>query len=265
MESDFNYNNIPNGYYDNIFHLDKGIRGFWHWSKFETVKKMITSSDANASSDASTSQKKILDIGCFSGTFLGTLPQNKFPTQIGVDILEDQINFANSKYKTNFRNFIQISDLGNILSSEYNNFFDVVTVIEVIEHLNSSEILDLLNGICRVLKKDGELLITTPNYFSFWPFLEFYLNKFSDISYEEQHITKFTFFNFERKISSIMNEFFNLFDIEIKTTSHLLAPFVAGFNYSLAQKIASAIDVKYWKIFLGPLLVLKCRYKNQPL
>ncbi|MBF0297350.1 MAG: class I SAM-dependent methyltransferase [Oligoflexia bacterium] len=259
MKKEFDYNEITEDYYDKIYHTDKSVRGFWHWSKFETVKKIITDNNNGTNTKTNTNKKNVLDIGCFSGTFLGTLAESDFSYQLGIDILPKQINFASNKYGTKFRDFIYISDLKDTLGNKYNDFFDVVTIIEVIEHLNAMEISQMLKGAHNLLKSNGELIITTPNYFSIWPLLEFYLNKFSDISYKEQHISKFTFLNFEKKMLFIMSDFQKKFKIELKTTSHLLTPFMAKFNYGLAQKMASIVNAKYWKIFFGPLLVIKLK------
>ena len=63
----FQYENIQEGYYDNIFHEKKGIRSAWHHAKFEFVKQNIN-------------QKNIhLDIACGPGTFLSLL-NNKNPS-----------------------------------------------------------------------------------------------------------------------------------------------------------------------------------------
>ena len=50
--------------------------------------------------------------------------------------------------------------------------FDSISLIEIIEHLTNNEIKLILLEAHRTLKKNGELFITTPNYFSIWPFLE---------------------------------------------------------------------------------------------
>ncbi|MBF0312285.1 MAG: methyltransferase domain-containing protein [Oligoflexia bacterium] len=250
MENNFNYSEIPNGHYDDIYHHDHGMRGFWHWSKFETVKKMVI--------DHQLHSRRILDIGCFSGTFLGTLSERDFAYQLGVDILESQIHYARKKYCTNFREFAKFDHLDNICTSQGEALFDVVTVIEVIEHLRAEEITALLKSIHRLLRPGGDLIITTPNYFSLWPLLEYYLNRFSDISYKEQHITKFTYLNFEKKLSTIMQgDLKSLYALEMMTTSHLITPFIAKIHYPLAKKLATIIKARHWKIGIGPLLVVK--------
>jgi len=35
----YNYNNIDIGFYDNIFHKNKGVHSAWHYTKFYNMKK----------------------------------------------------------------------------------------------------------------------------------------------------------------------------------------------------------------------------------
>lgn len=44
------------------------------------------------------------------------------------------------------------------------DFFSVVNVMEVIEHIPKSHVERCLDEICRVTKKDGAVIIATPNY-----------------------------------------------------------------------------------------------------
>ncbi len=50
--------------------------------------------------------------------------------------------------------------------------FDVVTIIELVEHLHDAEALELLEEASRVTAPGGRLILTTPNYASIWPLLE---------------------------------------------------------------------------------------------
>ena len=104
------------------------------------------------------------------------------------------------------------------------NSFDSVSMIELIEHLSDDEIASIFQQIHRVLKKGGKIYITTPNYLSLWPILEFILNKVSKVSYEDQHISKFNFLNINKIIN---NDKFNI----IKKNSFIfLSPFTAFFH-----------------------------------
>jgi 2-polyprenyl-3-methyl-5-hydroxy-6-metoxy-1,4-benzoquinol methylase len=248
-QTSFNYSAIPLGYYDGIALRKRGVRSFWHNLKF---KRIIDSFEYD--------QKTILDIGCFAGTFLGMLPIIDFNKQIGVDILKEQVNYANEKYGNEFRKFYLLEDFNNNeLFKEVK--FDVITLIEVIEHLSKPQLADMITYAHSKLKPNGSLIITTPNYSSAWPVLELILNKVSDVKYEEQHITRFNYFNVFEKLGRIVPRFSEMFQPDFKTTTHLLTPFIASISFSTAARISSAVSPSKWKIPLGALLILKFRKK----
>lgn len=109
------------------------------------------------------SNAKVLDLGCGTGMTLSTLAQS-FPNAVGCEVDENVANAA--------RDFLKIIGLKNKIYVYNGNrlpfrsdYFDVVTSIEVVEHVEDSE--KMLSEIKRVLKKDGILHITTAN--KWWP------------------------------------------------------------------------------------------------
>jgi 2-polyprenyl-3-methyl-5-hydroxy-6-metoxy-1,4-benzoquinol methylase len=245
----FNYNSIPLGYYDHISNNKKGMRSFWHHSKF---KRVIDSIDEDTNS--------ILDIGCFAGTFLGMIPESHVREQVGIDILEEQINFANIKYGTNFRKFYAIKGF-NDNTTVPDNYFDLITCIEVMEHLTSQNILELFAYAHNKLKPGGKFIITTPNYASVWPLLEVLLDKYSDVKYEEQHISKFNYYNVFGKLGIIVPDFSEKFQQVYKTTTHLATPFIAGISFNLADWASTVFSASKWKIPIGALLLFQLQKK----
>ena len=57
--------------------------------------------------------------------------------------------------------------------------------------LELSEKKKLIKEIYRVLKPNGKLIITTPNYQSAWILVEKIVNLLGEVKYQEQHITFF--------------------------------------------------------------------------
>jgi 2-polyprenyl-3-methyl-5-hydroxy-6-metoxy-1,4-benzoquinol methylase len=241
---DFDYSNIPAGYYDDIARKRKGMRSFWHWHKFQRIIDMLDQTGG-----------KILDIGCFGGTFLGMIPEEVMREQVGIDILEEQISYASKTYGTGFRKFLLVKDFDNknFLPSGY---FDVVCLIEVIEHLTTAQIMGILDFAHNKLRAGGQLIITTPNYTSLWPLLEIFLNKISDVNYEEQHITRFGYFDAVDKLRSILPDFDTKFSFEYITSTHAFTPYLAAVSFRLAEKISTMISPGKWKIPLGSILIL---------
>jgi 2-polyprenyl-3-methyl-5-hydroxy-6-metoxy-1,4-benzoquinol methylase len=243
----FDYSTIPLGYYDRIALQKKGIRSFWHHLKF---KRIIDTFGVGSDS--------ILDIGCFAGTFLGMIPETTFKVQYGIDILKDQVEYANDKYGNDFRKFCLMN---NFIDDEISDecHFEVITLLEVIEHLTLAQIADIISFAYSKLKPNGRLIITTPNYTSAWPVLEWILNKVSDVKYEEQHITRFNYFNVFDKLGKIVPKFSEMFQPDFKTTTHLLSPYIAGISFKTAERISSAVSHEKWKIPLGALLLVQLR------
>jgi len=111
------------------------------------------------------------------------------------------------------------------------------------------------------LKKDGRLVITTPNYASSWPLLEVIVNRLSDVSYEEQHITKFNYFTCVRRLKQIYRNLAQEFDLVLRTTTHFAAPFLAAFSFSASMRFSRMFPHKLWKNPFGNLILLQFKKK----
>jgi SAM-dependent methyltransferase len=97
---------------------------------------------------------KLLDIGCGLGFGLIRL-KDDFQC-FGIDISGYAIDFC----KKNVGNVTFIHTSVEKLSFE-NNYFDIVQAFDVIEHTNNPELF--LKEANRILKKDGFLILSTPN------------------------------------------------------------------------------------------------------
>lgn len=239
----FDYSAIPSGYYDRVLRDGNPIRRLWHVSKFERVLDYLPPEDGGS----------ILDIGCFAGSFLSMVPRYRFERQLGVDILPEQVAYANANHSSPFRAFRAVPSISAL--SGLGEPFDCVTVIEVIEHLTADEIRTLMGQLERLVAPGGRLVLTTPNYASTWPLLELVLNKVSDVSYEEQHITRFSYFDFEDKLSAIHPGVWGAFDLDLKTTTHFLTPFLAGLSYEIARGLSRVVPHQSWRQPFGNLLL----------
>ena len=119
--------------------------------------------------------KKILDVGCNDG-FIGGLLVKRKNIVHGIDIVSKNLKTAKKKG-------LQVKKV-NIESEKFpfpSEFFDFVILGDVIEHIFDTD--KLLRECRRVLKKNGKLILTTPNvaslgrrlmlFFGISPFLEF--------------------------------------------------------------------------------------------
>ena len=232
----YNYEHINSGYYDIVYKKKGGIQKGWHVLKFNFVKKQIN-------------QKAVhLDVGCGPGTFIGML---KSKICKGLDISKKQINFAKKTYQTLNKKFYLIKNNKFPFKS---NYFDSISIIELIEHLDRQSINKIISESFRVLKKNGLIIITTPNYNSLWPMLEMLVNKFLKVNYEEQHITKLN----RKKLNKLISK--RKFKI-IKVNSFMhIAPFIAFFSYKLSM-FFSKFDLFWNYLFPGFLLYLIAKKK----
>ena len=222
----YDHDFVPIGYYDKVYKIKKGIQSKWHNQKFNFIKERMKD------------YKNHLDFGCSAGTFIGCLNEKK--KSIGVDISIEQINYAKKKYKRKKHNFF-FSKLPLPFRDES---FDVVTFLEVIEHCDDIQNNIIIKEIYRLLKPNGILIITTPNYSSLWPLLEKIISFVGSIDYTKQHINKFN----KKKLNNFLrlNNFFKVEDM----TFIYLAPFFASISWKLAGYIEK-IENNFFKTNFG--------------
>ena len=225
------YNNsVSKGYYDLVYKRKKGIQSAWHHIKFIYIKNKIHKS------------KLHLDIGCGPGTFLGILKKKA----IGVDIDSNQINYAKKIYLSRKLTFLTYKNRLPLKSQSV----DSISLIELIEHINEKDLSTLINECKRVLKKNGYIVLSTPNYYSLWPILEIILNFLSPVNYKHQHINKF---NKKKLLKFIKKKGFNVSEIN---SFMLFSPFLAIISFKLSLHMLK-FDNFFTKFFPGFLLFLK--------
>jgi 2-polyprenyl-3-methyl-5-hydroxy-6-metoxy-1,4-benzoquinol methylase len=99
---------------------------------------------------------KVLDIGCGGGLFLSLLKRKGVHT-FGIELSDSRAHYATMKYGLEIHKQPIESDFWQ---KGYQNYFDAVTLWDVIEHVNYP--FQTLQCATNVLKKGGLLLIDTP-------------------------------------------------------------------------------------------------------
>lgn len=99
---------------------------------------------------------RVLDIGCAYGHFL-SLCDNYGLETYGVEISDHAVSVASRNTKAKLYKY----DVNQGLGLFKDNFFDIVVMFDVIEHIESP--FGLLKEAFRILAPSGKLVITTPN------------------------------------------------------------------------------------------------------
>lgn len=100
----------------------------------------------------------IIDVGCGFGKYLAAAHAAGFTNVHGVDISIDQVSFGRDRLRLQ----IERSDAIPFLASRGKSA-DVVLLIDVLEHFELDESLNLLRAIRGTLKSGGLAIIQVPN------------------------------------------------------------------------------------------------------
>lgn len=215
------HDKIPTGYQLASFKSGNKLQRFWNYHKFTKIAPYLPK------------KGRILDIGCGSGV-LGHLKNDLGIGDVeyfGLDISKKQIEFARKTQPKN--NFV----VGDCLEMPFpDNHFDGAVMIEFIEHFPETKINTLFNEVRRILKPKGKIIITTPNYRSPYPLVEFLLSKIGKVNYCEQHITHFS----PKKIKKVLQK--NSIVPEKVFTSFGFAPFLSIISNKIALKMLRRED-----------------------
>jgi len=120
--------------------------------------------------------KIVLDVACGTGYGSQIISKQGRATRIiGIDISKKSIKYAKKNYQEKNINFL--IDDAQTLNSQKDNSFDLIISFETIEHIKSSE--DFIKQTKRLLKKDGVLIISTPNTNTYPKGNKYHINELS--------------------------------------------------------------------------------------
>ena len=151
---------------------------------FSNIRKdLINLIDANAK------DLKILEVGAAYGETLYYLKQNGIASEaVGVDIFEDVKNKQNYKPLDRFI----FGDIEKIELPEYNQYFDLILLPDVLEHLFEPK--SVLETLKKYLKEDGKIIVSMPNIRYYSALYKIVLK--GDFKYEESGIFDYTHVRF---------------------------------------------------------------------
>ncbi len=111
---------------------------------------------------------RLLDIGC--GNYPFFITKTEFREKYGIDkIIDEEIKLQSTK-------LIGLDFEVEPILPFKNNFFNIVTMLAVIEHMEFNKAITLISEIYRTLESEGRYILTTP-----CPWSEIILNIMSKI------------------------------------------------------------------------------------
>ena len=128
---------------------------FYSYRDFDSIDK-ITAARIRAVIDQIPPDANVLDYGCGYGYVLGqALTENKRWNYTGIDFSEKFI----SKLRLNYpKSRFLVRDIAEVKDKQ----FDVVLLLEVLEHIPSDRTLDFLATVKTKLNDTGQLIVSVP-------------------------------------------------------------------------------------------------------
>ncbi|OGD86268.1 hypothetical protein A2164_03785 [Candidatus Curtissbacteria bacterium RBG_13_35_7] len=182
--------------------------------------------------------KLVLDIGCSTG-YLGSILQKKGAKVFGIDISKNAVKEARKQLFS-----AQELDLNEQKLPFKKNYFDLIIASEIIEHLFEPE--KILKEIHRILKINGYLLITTPNFLYWGHRIQFLKGEFEyqeEGPFDRSHIHFFTYL-------SLFNHLINS-EFIIEAENHLYP----------GAKIFNIIKKLFPSLFAYQFVILAKKYR----
>jgi 2-polyprenyl-3-methyl-5-hydroxy-6-metoxy-1,4-benzoquinol methylase len=169
---------ISGDYQARALKSDRVTQRFWHEAKFRLIQRVALPSRG----------ERVLDAGCGSGTISQFLSLHAGEV-LGIDSNPSAISYASSSYDAPNLQF-RLGQFQDLLTEKP---FDRIYCIEVIEHLYEHQAVEVLSLFHKLTAPGGQLFLTTPNYRSGWPLIEWLLDKLALVATldEAQHVTHF--------------------------------------------------------------------------
>ncbi len=168
-------------------HSGHPMQRFWHRGKLALIDRLVK--------DHLNSNSRLIEIGCGAGNLLmQAVVKDSYP--VALDVSMQALTFVRSRLQEACRgrnaprDFACVQSVGEKLPLP-DASFDCVILSEVIEHLKAPQVS--VREAARILRPGGRLLITTPNYRSFWPIMEWVVDRtnMTPKMAAEQHISRF--------------------------------------------------------------------------
>ena len=232
---------IDGSYQYKALHEGPAFQRAWHREKLLLIDGVV---------DAPSGARQALDAGCGSGVLAAHLASKGWGVT-GVDANESAIKFASETFDFESLRFVQCY-LDELDAGEG---FDLAISFEVIEHLTYDQVLMFLQSLRESMRAGGRVVLTTPNYLSLWPIIEWLCDRFSFLPNMDgdQHITRFN----QRRLRKCLKD--SGFTVDRIRSFSTLSPFV-GIVSQRAQRSIHRLE-RLNPIPLGNILVVEAHRK----
>ena len=213
---------VPGDYQARALTVGPVIQRFWHGQKLHLLQTVCPPRP----------DSRVLDAGCGSGVvanFLAACAQSVD----AVDSNPAAIEFARANAPgPNVRFHLGLVDeIGPELGP-----FDRIYCMEVIEHIGGRQIRTMFRRFRDLLAPAGRLLVTTPDYASFWPAIEWVMDHLhlAPRMRGDQHVTRLTAPRLVRLLRAAR--------LEVLEVGRFcgLAPFLSVLSWKLAEAVRQA-------------------------
>lgn len=215
------------------------IQRFWHEAKQLVIDRFLPPEPGDY----------VLDVGCGSGVIADHLARRGAQV-LAVDGNASAIDFASRQFPSERIRFVQ----GLVDEAfDLDRPADKIYCLEVIEHVYPAQVLAMLTAFHGLLKPGGSAFLTTPNYASLWPVIEFACDKLQKTAAMrgDQHVTHFT----PRRLKQTCRE--AGFEVQRLGSFCFAAPWAAPLGAGLARRL-HRIEVAL-PVRLGALLFVLLR------
>jgi 2-polyprenyl-3-methyl-5-hydroxy-6-metoxy-1,4-benzoquinol methylase len=226
---------IDGAYQWNALRRGPAPQRFWHAAKLRCVDALLPASAGD----------RVLDVGCGSGVVTAHLA-GRGAHAIGIDANPQAVEFARQQFGGERASF-QLGLVDDAFSVEAP--VDKAYCLEVIEHIHRPQALSMLGRIREALRPGGRLLLTTPNYRSLWPLIEWLMDRsgrFAEMS-EVQHVAHYH--------GSVLEALCEEAGFEVVRTGSMcaLSPWLAVVSWRAAERVLARELGS--PLLLGPVLV----------
>jgi len=225
---------IPGDYQYRAAHAHNPVQRFWHRAKKTAIAELCPPAPGDVA----------LDVGCGSGVIAHFLSETYGARVVGIDANMAAVSFARTLAPD--AQFVHgcMDDAFTIDLKA-----DRIYCLELIEHLELPQVEALLRRCHALLADDGRLFLTTPNYRSLWPLIEWTMDRLrlAPPLRGDQHVT---FFH-ARSLSRVLEA--SGFAVERLTSNCFVAPWMAAVSWWGAEWLDRAERRLPWP--LGSVLI----------